>query len=269
MERDFDSSKSLIDIILQIGYSHEKVYKVNDLIKAKKRMEAREACLLFLDGRFLDFYEHAEIIQSLTDIIDSQHSLKQVVITSYLARNGLHTTQTKIRKPFKLEEVYQILENIERDNELLERKCNLQLNTLENPAMHSLVEKVERILVVDDNPINQKVMAHVLKKLNYLYVDVASSGEEACIMEKKNSYRVIFMDLQMPGIDGFEASKLITDRQVQRYGHIKSKIVLLSAAHDTEGNSEKLLKHGMVANSLSKPISIPEIQQFLSSAFVK
>jgi len=65
-----------------------------------------------------------------------------------------------------------------------------------------------KILLVEDHLINQKMAAALLKKLGFS-VDVANNGEEAVAMHERSVYDGIIMDIQMPIIDGFEATKRI------------------------------------------------------------
>lgn len=65
-----------------------------------------------------------------------------------------------------------------------------------------------KILVVEDNKINQMITKKILNKMN-LYCDVVDNGEEAVDMVKENQYSVVLMDIHMPGISGLEATKII------------------------------------------------------------
>ncbi|ORY05884.1 hypothetical protein K493DRAFT_310826 [Basidiobolus meristosporus CBS 931.73] len=66
-----------------------------------------------------------------------------------------------------------------------------------------------KVLVVDDNSINRKLAQFQLKKLGVEHIDIAADGMIACEMHKENKYNLIFMDLQMPRMDGYEATRVI------------------------------------------------------------
>lgn len=103
------------------------------------------------------------------------------------------------------------------------------------------------ILLVEDNKINQIVILELLEALNII-VDVAENGEEAVELANKNRYDLILMDLQMPVMDGFEATKII--RRIEEYKEIP--IIALSAAV-MQKDKELTSAVGMNAH-LSKPI---------------
>ncbi len=103
------------------------------------------------------------------------------------------------------------------------------------------------ILVVEDNPINQKVLATLLRKRGY-EVDVANDGAQAvqCVAEK--SYGLIFMDLQMPGLDGLEAARLIRSFQ-----NCLQPPIIAVTAYTLNGEQERCLEAGM-NGYLPKPV---------------
>lgn len=106
-----------------------------------------------------------------------------------------------------------------------------------------------RILVAEDNPTNQLVTMGFLRKLGYS-ADVVTSGNEVLTSLERNTYDLIFMDCHMPGMDGFETTKIILE---QYKGVECPRIIALTAssmAQDIE-NCSAAGMHGF----LSKPIS--------------
>ena len=116
------------------------------------------------------------------------------------------------------------------------------------------------VLVVDDIQTNLLLNAKILETLG-LTADIAHSGEMAIekVSASGSSYDVIFMDLDMPGIDGFEAARRIRDD----YPACKAPIIALSA-HDTDEDRSKALNLGM-AHYLVKPLIRDEVLSQLQS----
>jgi signal transduction histidine kinase/HPt (histidine-containing phosphotransfer) domain-containing protein len=113
-----------------------------------------------------------------------------------------------------------------------------------------------KILVTDDNIINQKVAARLLQQFGYA-ADIASNGTEAIAAMEKNSYDLVFMDVQMPGMDGLETTRRIRETE-QRTGHTPIKIIAMTA-NAMAGDRERCLGAGM-DDYLSKPVR-PEALQ--------
>ncbi len=119
-----------------------------------------------------------------------------------------------------------------------------------------------RILLVEDNPINQQVASELLCGFG-LTVTIANSGEEAvaAIMgEKDNAFDLILMDIQMPVMDGYEATSVIRANTNRPYCQIVP--ILAMTAHALESDKEKCLAAGMNGH-LSKPIIISDIIEAL------
>lgn len=126
---------------------------------------------------------------------------------------------------------------------------------------HSLSEtqaqRNPRLLVVEDNPVNQKVVAKMLEKLGYR-VDVAANGREAVEGLARIHYSLIFMDCQMPEMDGFEATCLIREQE-RAWGHIP--IVAMTANVMAEDRA-RCLATGM-DDFLIKPVKSQELAEVL------
>jgi len=106
-----------------------------------------------------------------------------------------------------------------------------------------------RVLVVDDNPVSQRVASSLLQRLG-CRVDVAANGQEAVDMLDTIPYDIIFMDCQMPVMDGFEATKEIRRREA---GELHSTIIAMTA-NAMKRDRELCLEAGM-DDYIAKPIS--------------
>ena len=112
-----------------------------------------------------------------------------------------------------------------------------------------------RVLVAEDNHINQKVTTSLLKKLGHR-ADVVANGKEAFEAYQLVPYDLVLMDLQMPEMDGFEACYQIRNLERQKGGHI---LVVAATAHAMKGDKEKCLAAGM-DDYISKPINPTELK---------
>lgn len=112
-----------------------------------------------------------------------------------------------------------------------------------------LAHKDTRILLVEDNPINQKVAMSMLRQHGFEQVDVANNGQEGIEAARKQRYDLILMDCQMPVVDGYEAS-----RTLRREG-IKTPIIALTA-NAMASDRSMCLDAGM-SDYLAKPIKSP------------
>jgi two-component system sensor histidine kinase/response regulator len=114
-----------------------------------------------------------------------------------------------------------------------------------------------RVLVVDDNEVNQFAAIRLLQTLGF-NVDVANDGREAITMSGRRNYAAIFMDCQMPNVDGYTASKLIRRRE---RGSQRTPIIALTA-HALEGDREKCLAAGM-DDYIAKPLRLATIEALI------
>lgn len=126
---------------------------------------------------------------------------------------------------------------------------------------HSLVEARggtrARILIVEDNAVNQKVAARMLEQLGYS-VEVVGNGQEALDALSRQSYSAVLMDCQMPEMDGFEATRRIRERS----GPEDRVVVIAMTANAMQGDRERCLGAGM-DDYIPKPIHKEELRKIL------
>ncbi|MEY4526698.1 MAG: hypothetical protein RL768_417 [Nitrospirota bacterium] len=115
-----------------------------------------------------------------------------------------------------------------------------------------------RLLVVDDNPVNQKVAVKMLEKLGYR-VDVAGNGNEALAALTRHRYNLVLMDCQMPELDGFETTRMI--RSHEQPG-TRLPIIAMTA-NAMQGDREHCLSSGM-DDFVSKPVKSQDLSKVLT-----
>ncbi len=168
-----------------------------------------------------------------------------------------------LTKPVKKSQLYDCLTMI----------CNRQPTSLrevktKTPILtrHSIAENKRRrvrILLAEDNPINQKVAINILGKAGF-HVETANNGIEAVNAVKKTSYDLVLMDCQMPGMDGYEATYKI--RKIEERSNVDPIIqnnpdeiktkplpIIAMTANAMQGDREKCIEAGM-DDYISKPV---------------
>ncbi len=115
------------------------------------------------------------------------------------------------------------------------------------------------VLLVEDNPVNQKVATALLKKLG-LQVDVANDGVEGVKKYQENQYDMVFMDCLMPNMDGFEATRAIRALEQASGKHIPISALTANALED----DRKRCKDSGMDDFISKPINPGMLQEVVS-----
>jgi len=146
-----------------------------------------------------------------------------------------------------------------------------QPRPLEQPSSGSSLHGAEglnpprRLLVAEDNQVNQLIAQAMLSKLGW-DCDLVENGQEAIDALRQKRYAGILMDCQMPVMDGFAATRAIRTMEA-RAGQSERVPIIALTAHAMEGDNEKCLEAGM-DGYVSKPYSLAELQQALDRLFV-
>jgi signal transduction histidine kinase/ActR/RegA family two-component response regulator len=130
------------------------------------------------------------------------------------------------------------------------------------PAASAQTAKV-RVLLAEDNIINQKVATRMLERLGYDVI-VAGDGRQALDLLENEAIDVVLMDVQMPELDGFEATRLIREREAAAGGHVP---IVAMTAHAMAGDKERCLQAGM-DGYVSKPVQKDELLAAIQGAIV-
>ncbi len=163
---------------------------------------------------------------------------------------------TCLTKPIKPAQLHEVLVRVLSGAKTQARKAPMPSKL--DPAMSQRLPL--RILLCDDNSINQKVGLRLLQQMGYK-PDLAANGVQALAALNCRPYDLIFMDVQMPEMDGLEATRNIRERQRSRQNpNYKSSIIIVAmTANAMNGDREKCLAHGM-DDYLSKPVRPEDIR---------
>lgn len=137
----------------------------------------------------------------------------------------------------------------------------LSAETAKQPAqkseVRSQIDSSLRILLAEDNIVNQKVVLRMLKKLG-ITADVAANGIEVMQALERQPYDIVLMDVQMPEMDGLEAARTIR----QRWDEQERPHVIALTAYALEGDREKCIEAGM-DGYVSKPVKMEDLISIL------
>ena len=115
-----------------------------------------------------------------------------------------------------------------------------------------------RILLAEDNAVNQKIACRVLEKQGY-EITVAADGHQALAALDRAEFDVVLMDVQMPEMDGFETTAAIRALERETGRHLP---IIAMTAHAMEGDRERCISAGM-DDYVSKPLKIQELIELL------
>ena len=173
------------------------------------------------------------------------------------SHNGLFAAL--LHKPVKQSQLYNVLNRllVAPSVPLVQHQQKTALS-----AMPLLAEQLPlRILLAEDNLVNQKVALHILKRLGYR-ADVASNGLEVLAALHRQPYDLVLMDVQMPEMDGLSATRSIC----QQWSYAKRPRIVAMTANAMQGDQEECLEAGM-DGYMSKPIRTEELFRAIKAAF--
>ena len=158
----------------------------------------------------------------------------------------------QLSKPVKLSDLFELVLGVMSENR----------NKLKNVASHNIDKKLAdklplRILSAEDNPTNQELVVTVMKKMGYT-IDAVENGKKALEIMEHKSYDIILMDVQMPIMNGMEATHEI----IAKYPESERPYIIAVTANAMPGDRERFLEAGMV-DYLSKPIRFKDVQDVL------
>ena len=251
---------------------------------ASKRGEAFDLALLDMQMPGMDGLELARQIKADPALT----SMRLVMLTSLGERGDAKLAQDiglagYLTKPIRQSQLYDCLRLVMGDASHSKNTGTANFATL--VTRHSLAEIASsqrgRLLVAEDNPINQKVAVKMLERLGYK-VDVVSNGKEAVEAIRRQPYTVVLMDCQMPEMDGLEATRAIrtweqdgsANRSARHAVHCPDGLssvgfhlpIIAMTANAMEEDRQRCLEAGM-DDFVSKPISSSLLAEVLARWF--
>ncbi|MBL8214307.1 MAG: response regulator [Bryobacterales bacterium] len=138
-----------------------------------------------------------------------------------------------------------------------------QLNSLAHAVQHGGTRRL-RVLVAEDNTINQRLLVRILEKLGH-DSEIASAGDQALALTAQRHFDLVLMDVQMPGLDGVEATRQIRERERTTGGHLP---VLMLTASAMAGDRERCLAAG-ADGYLPKPLDVARLVEAIEEIAAK
>jgi len=170
---------------------------------------------------------------------------------------------TYLRKPITRSELWEAMITALRRPEVQEAQEEQTVHRNNAPALQlgrMLIPRRElRILLAEDNTVNQRLIVRLLEKHGHIIL-VANTGQEALTALAQQPIDLVLMDVQMPEMDGLEATAVIREQERQRGGHLP---IIALTAHAMKGDQERCLATGM-DDYISKPINAQTLSAAIS-----
>jgi PAS domain S-box-containing protein len=215
------------------------------------------------DGVIFTFYEE-ESLKDLLKYFSKDKLILRLIIDSdkqkeYLENN--YGIKYFISCPLKFDYLYQVLSQIMTSSVQITNKDN-SLNDINNNNVE--VNKIiKKIFIVEDVLINRILLINLLKNIseNFEIIE-AENGLEAIEKYKNNEFDLIFMDVQMPIMDGLEATKKI--REYEKENNKKDTPIIALSAGILKSEQERAFSSGM-SDYLTKPINIDKLKEIINN----
>lgn len=263
----FKISKKLSEKSYLLVISKESV--LENVISYLKKFKIRYQCITDFegfseiepaswDGCIFDsgIKDLEDYLRRLETIKASNPAFKIIGLFSYLERIYLKNLQSKFKieslyKPIFLESLYEIILGVSVGIDDKKEKAK---------RFEGMAEKINKnmsILIAEDNLVNQKVINSYFSKLGFEHVTVVSNGQEALDEINKGKIDIVFMDIQMPVMDGLIATTKIRENEKKIGAKLRKPVIALTA-HSYVGEQKRCFEAGM-DDYLGKPIQLDRL----------
>ena len=233
----------LVKHALKWGMLPQAVASPQEALDLVRHGHALDLAILDMSMPHMDGVQLARAIRQTRD----EKSLPLVLLSSMGQRQRSGTPEealfaAHLHKPIKLSQLFDTLMSL---------VGGVPVQGAQAAAVPRLAEALPlKILVAEDNVVNQKVVLRMLAHLGYI-ADVAANGHEVLDALERQDYDVVLMDIQMPDMDGLEATRRI----IERHPRDRRPRIIAMTANALRGDRERFLAAGM-DSYLSKPIDI-------------
>ncbi|MCA9108631.1 MAG: response regulator [Planctomycetaceae bacterium] len=209
-----------------------------ELLRSLRQLIANEGCRIAILTP-VDMMEHSDILREW----GADHVLMKPVMPDDLRRCARNEIDTRLQ------------------SQLIETPASNQPrhNSLPSPVVEMTSQSL-RVLVADDSPVNQDVATGLLEYMGHK-VEVADNGRAAVDAVETGTFDVVLMDIEMPVMDGLEATRKIREQEAAGESHLP---VIAMSAHSIDGIEESGRAAGM-DHFVSKPINPAEIKRVLEN----
>ncbi len=223
---------------------------IEELKQSKKNKQSYDLVLLDMNMPEMNGEQVLKAIKQDPEIAD----VKIIILTSIGQTSDAKRMKelgcdAYLLKPIKQRLLFETILDIYRSNDIKKIRAEAEKEKERKLAEEQFKDNSNvKILLAEDNPINRKLAIKILNKANY-NVDTVENGKEAIEALEKQKYDIVLMDVQMPEMDGYEATKAI-----RQSGKPWANVPIIAmTAHAMQGDKEKCLQAGM-DDYVTKPI---------------
>ncbi len=215
------------------------------------------------DILFVDRVDIHEINKHPESMIRIVYIAKHSALRRKADKSAFDKIDAVVYKPINFSKTKRAINDVQKIDKSKEQASpEVEKETVHEDSEHFKFKNLN-MLVAEDNVINQKLIEHSLHALG-ITLTIANNGEEAFNLRKERDFDIIFMDVQMPIMDGVESTHAILEyEKLENVPHVP---IIALTANNLKGDRERLMNEGM-DEFLSKPIDLDKMRTLLKSHF--